>query len=44
MKDKKLNTTQTADELKAIFAPGRPFGFNAILDLETEEASVVTDT
>ncbi|CAK9328575.1 unnamed protein product [Citrullus colocynthis] len=35
VKDKKVNTTQTADELKVLFSPGKDFGFNAILELES---------
>ncbi|XP_022155406.1 uncharacterized protein LOC111022553 [Momordica charantia] len=35
VKDKKVNTTQTADELKLLFTPGKEFGFNAILELES---------
>ena len=36
MKDKKVSTTQTADELKVLFNPGKEFGFNAILELESD--------
>jgi len=36
VKDKMVNTTQTEDELKALFRPGKEFGFNAILELELE--------
>ncbi|XP_008460020.1 uncharacterized protein LOC103498959 [Cucumis melo] len=35
VKDNKVNTTQTADELKVLFNPGKEFGFNAILELES---------
>lgn len=35
MKDKKVNTTQTEDELKVLFSPGKEFVFNAILELES---------
>ena len=31
-----VNTTQTEDELKVLFRPGKEFGFNAILELEPE--------
>ncbi|KAJ4956894.1 hypothetical protein NE237_013677 [Protea cynaroides] len=31
---KKLNTTQTAEELESIFSPGNEFVFNATLELE----------
>ncbi|XP_023513632.1 uncharacterized protein LOC111778179 isoform X2 [Cucurbita pepo subsp. pepo] len=36
VKDKMVNTTQTEDELKVLFRPGKEFGFNAILELEPE--------
>lgn len=35
VKDNKINTIQTAEELKSLFIPGNDFGFNATLELET---------
>lgn len=43
VKDDKINTTQTEDELKQSFLPGNAFGFNVELELvnqETETASI----
>ncbi|EYU36699.1 hypothetical protein MIMGU_mgv1a021828mg, partial [Erythranthe guttata] len=39
VKENKVNTIQTAEELKSVFVPGKDFGFNATLELEkpTEE-------
>ncbi|ONI36476.1 hypothetical protein PRUPE_1G586900 [Prunus persica] len=37
VKENKINTTQTAEELKLLFKPGTEFGFNAILELENSE-------
>ncbi|KAG5560958.1 hypothetical protein RHGRI_004103 [Rhododendron griersonianum] len=34
VKDSKVNTVQTAEELKSSFAPGKEFGFNVTLELE----------
>lgn len=42
VKDNKISTTQTADELKSSFAPGTEFGFNAILELETSKTEATT--
>ncbi|KAF3632300.1 hypothetical protein CQW23_15970 [Capsicum baccatum] len=42
VKDNKISTTQTADELKSSFAPGTQFGFNAILELEKSKAEATT--
>ncbi|KAL3621643.1 hypothetical protein CASFOL_036555 [Castilleja foliolosa] len=41
VKDSKINTIQTAEELKSAFVPGNDFGFNATLELlkSTEEES-----
>ncbi|XP_011073961.1 uncharacterized protein LOC105158789 [Sesamum indicum] len=41
VKDNKINTIQTAEELKLAFIPGNDFGFNATLELEqsTEESA-----
>ncbi|KAH7572901.1 hypothetical protein JRO89_XS03G0031200 [Xanthoceras sorbifolium] len=38
MKDKKINTIQTAQELRKLFTPGKDFGFNAVMELEKSEA------
>ncbi|GAV66515.1 Trigger_N domain-containing protein [Cephalotus follicularis] len=37
VKDKKISTTQTVEELKKMYAPGNDFGFNAVLELEKTE-------
>ncbi|KAM1120557.1 hypothetical protein ACFX2I_044615 [Malus domestica] len=37
VKENKVRTTQTAEELKLLFTPGNEFGFNATLELETSE-------
>ncbi|KAL8487313.1 hypothetical protein ACS0TY_023842 [Phlomoides rotata] len=43
VKDNKINTIQTAEELKSAFIPGNGFGFNAILELEkSSEESTAT--
>lgn len=39
VKDNKINTIQTAEELKAVFVPGNNFGFNATLELENSAES-----
>ncbi|XP_059632956.1 uncharacterized protein LOC132275469 [Cornus florida] len=44
VKDKKINTTQTAEELKLLFAPGNEFGFNAILELEKIETETTSSS
>uniref|UniRef100_A0A7N0TL08 peptidylprolyl isomerase n=1 Tax=Kalanchoe fedtschenkoi TaxID=63787 RepID=A0A7N0TL08_KALFE len=36
VKENKLNTTQTLEELQKMFSPGKEFGFNANLELEKE--------
>lgn len=38
VKDKKMSTTQTVEELRSSFTPGNGFGFNAVLELESSEA------
>ncbi|XP_031395104.1 uncharacterized protein LOC116206382 [Punica granatum] len=38
VKDKKMSTTQTVEELRSLFSPGNDFAFNAILELESSEA------
>ncbi|XP_059427940.1 uncharacterized protein LOC132161741 [Corylus avellana] len=37
VKDQKINTIQTAEELKSLFTPGKDFGFNATIELENSE-------
>ncbi|KAL5574724.1 hypothetical protein UlMin_016423 [Ulmus minor] len=37
VKDNKINTTQSAEELKLSFKPGSEFGFNAVLELQVLE-------
>lgn len=37
VKDQKINTIQTAEELKSLFIPGNKFGFNATIELENSE-------
>jgi hypothetical protein len=37
VKDQKINTIQTAEELKYLFTPGKEFGFNATIELENSE-------
>ncbi|KAM3231993.1 hypothetical protein P3S67_007532 [Capsicum chacoense] len=42
VKDNKISTTQTADELKSSFDPGTQFGFNATLELEKAKTEATT--
>lgn len=44
MKDNKINTTQTAEELKLMFSPGKEFGFNAVVEPETSESETTGST
>ncbi|KAL9431879.1 hypothetical protein AB3S75_026975 [Citrus x aurantiifolia] len=37
VKDKKVTTTQKAEELRKSFSPGNEFGFSAVLELEKSE-------
>ncbi|XP_050374286.1 uncharacterized protein LOC126791836 [Argentina anserina] len=37
VKENKINTTQSAEELQSLFTPGNEFGFNAIVELEKSE-------
>ncbi|KHG19459.1 Trigger factor [Gossypium arboreum] len=39
IKDKKVSTSQSAEELKVSFTPGKDFWFNAVLELEESENS-----
>ncbi|GAA0146623.1 hypothetical protein Leryth_022627 [Lithospermum erythrorhizon] len=40
VKDNKVTTVQSADELKGMFTPGNVFGFNAVIQLEADTAVV----
>ncbi|KAL1557220.1 hypothetical protein AAHA92_12731 [Salvia divinorum] len=42
VKENKINTIQTAEELKSLFIPGNDFGFNATLELEKATEVEVT--
>ncbi|XP_055832093.1 uncharacterized protein LOC129901013 [Solanum dulcamara] len=42
VKDNKISTTQTADQLRSSFAPGTEFGFNATLELEKSKTEATT--
>ncbi|GMP55132.1 hypothetical protein CsSME_00020045 [Camellia sinensis var. sinensis] len=42
VRDKKINTVQTAEELKLLFAPGNEFGFNATLEIENFESETTS--
>ncbi|KAK6914504.1 Trigger factor, ribosome-binding, bacterial [Dillenia turbinata] len=42
VKDMKINTTQTAEELKSMFSPGNDFDFNATMELEKSEMDTPT--
>ena len=42
MKEDKISTTQTKDELKQSFLPGNSFGFNVELELVNEETEAET--
>ncbi|KAB1219462.1 hypothetical protein CJ030_MR3G012258 [Morella rubra] len=37
VKENKISTTETAEELKSLFTAGKEFGFNAIIELENLE-------
>ncbi|GMN36221.1 hypothetical protein TIFTF001_005851 [Ficus carica] len=37
VKDNKINTSQSAEELKSSFKPGSDFGFNATIELQSSE-------
>ena len=39
VKDRKISTTQTAEELKRSFRPGKEFGFNVIIEPESSQDS-----
>ncbi|XP_062096144.1 uncharacterized protein LOC133801933 [Humulus lupulus] len=42
VKDNKINTIQSAEELKASFKEGREFGFNVIIEFENSEVEAPT--
>lgn len=42
VKENKINTIQTAEELKSSFTPEKEFGFNAIIELEKSETETST--
>ncbi|KAI8011528.1 hypothetical protein LOK49_LG06G02092 [Camellia lanceoleosa] len=42
VKDKKINTVETAEELKSLFAPGNEFGFNATLEIKNLESETTS--
>ena len=37
VKGRKINTIQTAEELKKSFTPGKKYGFNVIIEPENSE-------
>ncbi|KAL2920875.1 Trigger factor [Bienertia sinuspersici] len=43
VKENKINTVQSEDELKQSFLPGNAFGFNVELELEDEETETATE-
>ena len=43
MKDSKVTTTQTEDELYQSFLPGKGFGFNVELELENEQTETIEE-
>ncbi|KAF8041552.1 hypothetical protein BT93_A0217 [Corymbia citriodora subsp. variegata] len=44
VKENKISTTQTAEELKSTFAPGKNFGFNTVVELESPEIETSSST
>ncbi|XP_056161351.1 uncharacterized protein LOC115689719 [Syzygium oleosum] len=44
LKENKISTTQTAEELKSTFAPGKNFGFNTVVELESPEIETSSST
>ncbi|KAM5554155.1 hypothetical protein ABKV19_026077 [Rosa sericea] len=42
VKENKINTTQSAEELQSLFTPGNEFAFNAIVELEKSETEKPT--
>ncbi|XP_004309852.1 PREDICTED: uncharacterized protein LOC101297502 [Fragaria vesca subsp. vesca] len=43
VKENKINTTQSAEELQSSFTPGNEFGFNATIELEKAEMEKPSD-
>lgn len=43
IEDNMVSTTQTAEELKAAFVPGKDFGFNATLEFEKPSEDDASD-
>uniref|UniRef100_A0A7C8ZCD2 Peptidylprolyl isomerase n=2 Tax=Opuntia streptacantha TaxID=393608 RepID=A0A7C8ZCD2_OPUST len=43
VKDSKVTTTQTEDELYQSFLPGKGFGFNVELELENEQTETIEE-
>lgn len=44
VKENKISTTQIAEELNSAFAPGKDFGFNTIVELESPEIETSSST
>lgn len=45
VKEDKINTTESAEELKASFRPGRDFGFSAVIELlQADETASEVDS
>lgn len=44
VKENKISTVQTAEELEKAFSPGNEFGFDATLELESLEAETVSSS
>lgn len=44
VKDKKINTTETAQELRKLFTPGKDFRFSAVMELEKSEAETLSSS
>ena len=44
MKENKINTIQSAEELKSTFKPGSAFGFNAIIELQNSEVETPNES
>lgn len=42
VKENKINTTQTAEELKSAFVSGKEFRFNATVELEVAQTEETT--
>lgn len=44
IKDKKVTTTETTEQLRKLFTPGKDFGFNAVMELEKSETETSNST